>query len=404
MLGTAPPEGKKSSRRLVVCCDGTQNEFGKINTNVVRLIQSLDRNPDCQRLYYDPGVGTLAEPGVLGKFKQRWSKFKGLAFGAGITWKVQEAYAYLVQMWQPGDQIFLFGFSRGAYTVRILAGLLHALGLLPAGGQNMVPYVMRLYQGLRDERKYPTGGKEWEKLCDDFRWTFARPMPGHEEDRHCPIQFLGLWDTVSSVGWVRNPETFPYTAKNPSIHIIRHAISIDERRWFFRQNQMRRAGPPQDLVQMWFSGVHSDIGGGYPRLFSNNPPKYSDLWRLSFDWMRGEAEKAGLLFNQARLNKIFDGVPEQAWEDPQHESLIGFWKGAEYLPKKVWNTELQQREWKRGHRKPRTVLPGALIHRSVLQRIQKKDLNYTPKNLSEAFRERVCALGTLPDSLVYQPD
>src|SRR5262245_54075709 len=136
------------ARNLVVCFDGTNNQFGRENTNVVRLIQALDRDPSRQRLYYDPGVGTLPEPGVVTWLGKKISEWIGLAFGVGLTRNVEEAYTYLMSIWEPGDRVFLFGFSRGAYTARVLAGVLHALGLLPRGGSNMLPYVMRLFAGI----------------------------------------------------------------------------------------------------------------------------------------------------------------------------------------------------------------------------------------------------------------
>src|SRR5262245_7388450 len=114
-------------RNLVVCCDGTNNQFGSRNTNVVRLVQVLHRDPCKQRLYYDPGVGTLPEPGALGKIAKKLSELQALAFGAGLSRNVEEAYSYLMDVWEPGDRVFLFGFSRGAYTVRVLAALLHSL-------------------------------------------------------------------------------------------------------------------------------------------------------------------------------------------------------------------------------------------------------------------------------------
>src|SRR4051812_21990256 len=138
------PQGARQPRNIIICCDGTNNEFGDINTNVVRLIQVLDRTPGTQYLYYDPGVGTLPEPGAWGKLNGWISKIAGLAFGAGLEWKVQEAYTYLMDWWEPGDRVFLFGFSRGAYGARVLAGMLHAVGLLPKGAYNLVPYAMRL--------------------------------------------------------------------------------------------------------------------------------------------------------------------------------------------------------------------------------------------------------------------
>jgi Uncharacterized conserved protein len=96
-------------KNIVICFDGTNNKFGSQNTNVVRLVQMLDRNPLTQRLYYDPGVGTLPEPGVWSGIGKRVSEIYGLAFGRGFSWKVQEAYSYLMDFWEPGDQVLVFG-------------------------------------------------------------------------------------------------------------------------------------------------------------------------------------------------------------------------------------------------------------------------------------------------------
>src|SRR5437868_2532616 len=121
------------SRNFVLCFDGTNNQFGPQNTSVVRLVQVLDRDPTKQRLFYDPGVGTLPEPVSWGRLKKVWFELWDLAFAIGLPDRVGNAYRYLMDVWQPGDRVFLFGFSRGAYTVRVLAGLLHELGLLPRG-------------------------------------------------------------------------------------------------------------------------------------------------------------------------------------------------------------------------------------------------------------------------------
>ena len=134
-------------RNIIVCCDGTNNEFGPENTNVVRLVEILER--DAQLVYYDPGVGTLPEPGIWSKIGGMISQIGGLAFGAGLPWKVEEAYTYLMNYWERGDRVFLFGFSRGAYSARVLAGMLHAIGVLPRGSENMVPYAMRLFKAIR---------------------------------------------------------------------------------------------------------------------------------------------------------------------------------------------------------------------------------------------------------------
>ena len=269
-------------RNIVICCDGTSNQFGSHNTNVVRLVQVLDRDPDRQRVFYDPGVGTLPEPGWTTWIGQKFSQVRGKAIGGGLDANVLEAYCYLIEQWKPGDRVFLFGFSRGAYTVRVLAGMLHALGLLSAGSDHLAPYVMRLFKAVRKRRRVKK--KNYWRLSNSFRRAFARET-GHKS-RRFPIHFLGVWDTVSSVGWAWDPATFPYTRKNPSIATVRHALAIDERRWFFRQNSLSPA-PRQDFLELWFPGVHADVGGGYPE-------DEGDLWRVAFEWLLQEAIGCGL--------------------------------------------------------------------------------------------------------------
>src|SRR6266404_1134644 len=127
------PANANQSRNIVLCCDGTSNEFGRKNTNVVRLLQCLQRDTDKQFIYYDPGVGTLPEPNRVTRIGKFYSTVAGLAFGAGLTTDVMEGYCFLMEQWEPGDRVFIFGFSRGAYTARVLAGLLHTFGLMPRG-------------------------------------------------------------------------------------------------------------------------------------------------------------------------------------------------------------------------------------------------------------------------------
>ncbi len=321
-------------RNLVICCDGTNNQFGPNNTNVIRLIQVLDRDPARQALYYDPGVGTLPEPNAFTAFQKWLSKVNGLAFGAGLAAKVGQAYSFLMDVWEPGDRVYLFGFSRGAYAAHVLAGLLHSLGLLPRGNTNLVPYVLRLYESVRDGGPGGPGGSTsyWD-LCDSFRQTFAREAVAGDPDRRFPVHFLGVWDTVSSYGWVYNPKAFPFTRSNPSVHTVRHAVSIDERRCFFRQNLMD-AQPGQVFDQQWFPGVHCDVGGGYPEAEGG-------LWREPFLWMLEGAEAALLAVDQARLKVLLDRPPVSGipWSDPIHDSLTSLWRPVEYLPKKVWQSD-----------------------------------------------------------------
>ena len=383
------------SRNFVICCDGTNNQFGPQNTSIVRLIQVLDRDPTKQRLYYDPGVGTLPEPSVFTAVGKKVSEVFGLAFGGGLTWKVEEAYSYLMDYWEPGDRVFLFGFSRGAYAARVLAGLLHGLGLLPRGNQNLVPYVMRLFAAIRSAKPGEDGKKsEYWDLCDKFRWTFARPISTADDDRRFRVHFLGVWDTVSSVGWLWDPAKFAFTARNPGIDIIRHAVSIDERRWFFRQNLMQQAGG-QSLEELWFPGVHSDVGGGYPE-------KGGGLWRAPFEWMLREAKEAGLLVDPQRLETVLTRVEPSAepWGDPQHESLTPAWWPAEFFPKLQWRPDSGRRVPAIGLARYRYVKDHALIHKSTLLRI--RETPYAPTNLSARFLETVRALPVVPEALAFE--
>src|SRR5262249_6465188 len=162
-----------------------------------------------------------------------------------------------------------------------------------------------------------------------------------------------------------------YTAHNPSIDIIRHAVSIDERRWFFRQNLMGLAeeqGRHQDLKQHWFPGVHDDVGGGYPE-------SDGGLWRVTFEWILREARAARLQINEERLHAVLNRTPPPArpWLEPKHESLTPLWWPAEFVPK-----------WHRaagsdipipriGMGRHRTIPNGALMDRSTLLRVRESD-------------------------------
>jgi uncharacterized protein (DUF2235 family) len=391
------------SRNIVVCCDGTNNQFGPENTSVVRLVQVLDRDPAAQILYYDPGVGTLPQPGVLTRVGKTVSRWRDLAFATGLRGKVEDAYTHLMDFWEAGDRVFLFGFSRGAYTARVLAGLLYALGLLPRGNHHLVPYVMKLFGAVRDrgskvgdspeEDNKDSDDQAWTywRLCEEFRTTFARPVPGCPDDRRFRVHFLGVWDTVSSVGWVWDPVTFPYTARNPGIDIARHAVSIDERRWFFRQNLLKQA-PGQDLQELWFPGVHADVGGGYPE-------RDGGLWWTPFEWMLGEAERAGLRVDPKRLEDVRDRakLSPRPWADPMHESLTPLWWLAEFFPKIRRGPRSSLALPRIGLGRHRYIEANALLHKSAMLRI--REIDYAPPNLSESFLEKVRALSEVPETM-----
>lgn len=369
------------SRSLVVACDGTSNEFGLANTNVVRLIQCLDRSPDRQLIYYDPGVGTFPEPGFVSRLGKSLSMIAGLAFGGGLDWKVREAYQFLMNYWRPGDRVFLYGFSRGAYTVRVLAAFLHMFGLLPSGNESLLPYAYRLFKASRRRLgKDDDSSKKFWFLVTDYRETFAREVPG-QPDRRFPVEFLGVWDTVSSVGWVWDPMHYPYTAKNPGVRHVRHAVSVDERRWFFRQN-LFDAADGQDLKECWFPGVHGDVGGGYP-------VAQGGLWQQPLRWMLEESKLAGFATDPKREAQMWQHgkMVASPWLERQHESLTWKWWPAELFPKMQYWPLLKMSVPAVGLGGRRYIKDGAIPHPSTLRRMRESSLGYNPPNAPGGWRD-----------------
>lgn len=339
------------SKNLIVCCDGTGNKFGSTNTNVVKLYSVLEHDLE-QIAYYHPGLGTMGSPAAWTRFARAFTRFMGLAFGFGLASHIESAYLFLMEHFEPGDRVFLFEFSRGAYTVRSLAAAPHMFGLMRQGNQGMAPYLTALFKAK---------DKDVFKVAAEFKATFSI---------ECKPHFLGVWDTVSSVGWLYDPVRLPYTYNNPDIAIGRHAVSIDERRCFFRQNLMAPAKEGQDIRQLWFPGVHCDVGGGYAKLESG-------LANNGLHWMIDEADRAGLRFDPIKRQKL--GQPDAL--GPIHMSLQGAWWILEYWPRRVTSLSTGTAEtfWTRGRR--RTILPGALIHPSVSQRQSATNGVYDPPNL-----------------------
>lgn len=362
-------------RNLIIACDGTNNEFGAENTNIVRLVQCLDRNVTRQLIYYDPGVGTFPEPGFVSSIGKGISMLAGLAFGGGIDWKVDEAYRFLMGHWQPGDRTFLYGFSRGAYTVRVLAAFLYMFGLLPAGNESLLPYALRLFKASRKRLAEESSGEvqQFWILCNEFRETFAREVP-ERMDRRFPVHFLGAWDTVSSVGWIWDPVKFPYTARNPGVSIVRHAVAVDERRWFFRQNLFGHVDG-QDMLQLWFPGVHCDVGGGYPI-------SQGGLWQEPFRWMIEQSKACGLSMDSDREEKVWQRGKKVAepWLEPQHESLNWKWWPAEFFPKLQFWPQFGFRIPAIGMGGQRFIRDEDVAHESVRRRMTAEATKYRPKN------------------------
>lgn len=320
--------GKVEMANIVICCDGTGNEYGKNNTNVVNMF-SLAKTSSNQTTFYDPGVGTGGweyeeESGVL---KARSDQ----ATGYGLQKNVLDAYCYLMNNYKEGDRLFLFGFSRGAFTVRSLGGMLNKCGLLEKGADNLVEYASKIYN---------TRGND--SIARGFKMTFSRRVPVH---------FIGVWDTVESL--VMNAgKKFHDTTLNPDVTFGFHAISIDERRKDFpvcMWNEQDSSGP--HIEQVWFAGVHSDVGGWYDERGLSN---------ISLQWMLTKAKSCGLDI----YDELASTMPGDH-NDKIHESYTGFWKF-------------------RGSRR-RKIPEGSLIHKSVFNRMSNPANKYKPKNLPDDY-------------------
>jgi uncharacterized protein (DUF2235 family) len=349
------------ARNLVLCCDGTANEFARDRTNVVKLYYCLKQDPDQQLAYYHPGVGTMEPPGALSSWTKKTTRLRGLAFGYGLDRDIAAAYAFLMNTYRPGDRVLLFGFSRGAYTARAVASLVSMYGLLPAGNEAFVPYAVRMLTGFNSPDK-STRDQAFD-LASQFRDTF-------DPSRRCALHFVGVWDTVSSVGWVENPLHLPYTANNPAILHGRHAVAIDERRAFFRTNlwwpaASAEAAGPKDMKQVWFPGVHCDVGGGYPEAESG-------LSKVALQWMLKEAEAFGLICDPVRKETVLGdrggGYVKPDFKADAHESLKGWWLLAEIVRKKHYDrtTGITSRRMNWGRR--RTWPPKPSVHRAAYER------------------------------------
>ncbi|HEY1106716.1 MAG TPA: DUF2235 domain-containing protein, partial [Agromyces sp.] len=260
-------------KNIVMCFDGTGAQVRATrNSNVVLLYSMLDlSDPAKQIAYYDPGLGTQAATGAWSPAARALSKLFGLAFGTGIRRNLGEAYLWLANNWVPGDRIYLFGFSRGAYTARALAGMLRNDGLVRPGSENLVEYVVATYTRRHDDRRArPAAAADDAQeaaFWGDAHKTaelFGRPVD--DEGRTTPpIAYLGLWDTVKSVGMLRWEVHWRDTNKLGMADHVRHALSIHEWRRPFLPAPVTPDPDAQRprLEEMWFAGVHTDVGGGF---------------------------------------------------------------------------------------------------------------------------------------------
>jgi membrane protease YdiL (CAAX protease family) len=395
------------ARKLVVLLDGTGNEIKTNLSNVLKFYMCLDKN-EAQRVYYDPGVGTIGTPGWWSQLKVQLQGLLGLALGYGLDDNVLDAYSWLCRTWEQGDEIYLHGFSRGAYTARVLAGFIHMCGLLRPDQLDLCGYALVAYKRSADESDLGIG-ENFRRIADTRRVT---------------IRFIGVWDTVSSVitpradrFYLPSLQTLPYTRSNPSVHTFRHAISIDEKRQLFRLNHWkdpqrfiadprnRDVTEAQDIRQTWFAGVHSDVGGGYPESASALS-KYPLLWMIEEAGEKGRADGgSGLAFDEKMVDRLARGInppdPEFLYVPPSpegelHASLTGPWWLFEGLPKyytlKEWPERRVLFDFYLPRAEPRPIpnrpwgrhVDPFFVHSSVLARIAAVP-GYRPVNLPEVY-------------------
>lgn len=314
---------ESTPRQIVLCCDGTNNNLtgGENDTNVVRLCELLRRHGDDRQLvFYDPGVGNPGElPGATlwDSVNRYGERLAGLAFGRGVYENMAECYQFLMAHYRAGDELYIFGFSRGAFTARSVAGLVNMFGILQPHMVSMVPSLLHIYFTDRG-----SAGDSPRRIARQATQLFADPPA-----RHVNIHFVGVWDTVASVGMP--PFSKQFTARadvgGKRFLNVRQALALDEYRAQFAPRQYvdpngeyrSDQGLPVSLKQLWFSGAHCDVGGGYA------PPKLA-LADQAMGWLVGEAVRCGLQLNGADGQPLTDQQVLQALyaDQPDPQPLV----------------------------------------------------------------------------------
>ncbi|UTT68446.1 DUF2235 domain-containing protein [Arthrobacter sp. DNA4] len=305
------------AKRIVVCCDGTwatpdQADDGQpCPTNVTKLALGIapvsrDKNGTDieQKVFYHRGVGA-----------GRHDRLGGGAFGAGLSYDILAAYRFIMGNFQPGDELFLLGFSRGAYTARSTAGLIRNAGILRRRFRGRLGDAYSLYR----DRTATTNPRSVEATL--FRRSFS-----HETRIHC----IAVWDTVGSLGIPltgvpvidRYNRRFAFhdTALSATVDNAFQALAIDEKRKPFAPTLWQPQGDPgsQRLEQVWFTGTHGDVGGG------NRSTLLSDI---ALAWIVERTRSAGLAF-RPDASGVVPGAPAEPSDQypPIQESRVGFWK------------------------------------------------------------------------------
>jgi len=322
------------SKRIAFCADGTWDGVSN-NTNVYRMSKAIEKIPGEQIVYYDDGVGEDGTP---------IEKLLGGAFGTGLFQKIKEGYSEISDVYEDGDELFIFGFSRGAYTARSLAGMIAACGLpTKQHDSNLVDTAFQAYRS-KDQR---------QTLLDSLA-SYGLVT--------AKIIMVGVWDTVGSLGipaifgGVSNlVYGFLDTSLNPLVLNAYHAVAVDERRAEF-PSTLWTSQPVegQTLEQVYFSGVHCDVGGGY-----GDDQDGTALSDITLSWMMSKAQAQGLVFDPDVLADYKSPIDEKYALDTKHESWNPVW----LFPKS------------------RNIAANATLSNSVVVRCQE-DNSYRPRNLN----------------------
>jgi uncharacterized protein (DUF2235 family) len=340
------------ARRIVICADGTWNTPDQLDqgerrpsnvVKVVRTVRPVARDGTPQILYYHEGVGTS------------WSlldRWLGGGAGVGLDQNVRHAYRFLVDNYEDGDELFLFGFSRGAYTVRSLAGLIRNSGILHKRFAAMVPDALDLYR-RRDTSAHPKSAE-----AETFREKYARSTR---------IKFIGVWDTVGALGVPgrlftrskRRRYEFHDVELSSYVDNAFHALAIDERRKPFAPALWKvKDVPAQRVEQTWFAGVHTNVGGGYAD---------SGLSDLAFQWMQERAAQCGLEFD----GEIVTSLIQPSSKGALRESMTWFYRLVGTYPRPI-GADPQYRE---------QVHPSVLERREAFKGDPRQ--RYGPQRLEE---------------------
>ena len=286
---------------IVICADGTWNRPEEdlqkdFPTNVLKLARAIKPSVKNvkQHVFYDWGLGSYHNTLSAG------------VTGRGIHKNILDGYRYIVQNYDPGDKIYLIGFSRGAYTVRALSGLINNCGILKRTDARLISAAWKIYKSPLF-KNHPKGD-----ASTLFRKNHSHPTSN--------IHFIGVWDTVgalgipfSLMGLFEKHDEFYDTKMGANVAIARHALAIDEQREDFEPT-LWSINKGVDLKQVWFAGVHADIGGSYP------PDKKTGFMAsdTSLAWMLDEASKAGLQIEPHIQQSLTDGTKAKLHKSRNH--------------------------------------------------------------------------------------